>query len=216
MSGTVSHDIAKILNYIIRPYLDNTYIVKSSTELILKLNEIEINRNSILSSLDLTSLFTNVPVNDTISIILQDVYHHETLAPPKIPRTLLENLLHICTTEKPFEFNEKFYIQVDGVSMGSPLGPTFADFYMSRLENNILKNNNVCNPTLYIRYVDDILTIFNERQHINKFKQLLEDKSVLKFTYEISENKQFNFLDVHLFIKNNGKIDTGVHIKNTD
>ena len=35
-------------------------------------------------------------------------------------------------------FNNHTYVQVDGVSMGSPLGPTMADFYMSNLENVLL------------------------------------------------------------------------------
>ena len=56
----------------------------------------------------------------------------------------------------PFTFNNKMCVQVDGVMLGSPLGPFFADKFMSELENNI--------PTLgdnikhWSRYVDYTFT----------------------------------------------------------
>lgn len=69
--------------------------------------------------------------------------------------------------------------------MGSPLGPTFADFYMSHLENNILNNNNSFNPKFYSRYVDDTFVIFNDSSHLDPFIQALKSNSVLNFTFEI-------------------------------
>ena len=80
-------------------------------------------------SLDVISLFTNAPVVETIEIIIDELYHHSTLRAPKIEKPLLQKLLHICTTKTPFNFQGTTYIQRDGVSMGSPLGPTIADFY---------------------------------------------------------------------------------------
>lgn len=61
MSGTITHDISKYLNEIIRPYLNTNFIIKSSTEALLKIADIKIN-NEIVTSLDVESLFTNVPV----------------------------------------------------------------------------------------------------------------------------------------------------------
>ena len=37
--------------------------------------------------------------------------------------------------------------QIDGVAMGSPLGPTFANFYMGNLEKSVLSDQNI-EPTL--------------------------------------------------------------------
>lgn len=100
--------------------------------------------------------------------------------------------------------------------MGSPLGPTFADFYMCQLENTILKENNYFNPSLYVRYVDDIFTIFDDPTYINTFKTKLESYSSLKFTTEIATSNTFNFLDVKLLINDNGFIETVIHYKETD
>ena len=133
MSGTVTHKLAQNINSIIRLYLDETHIVKSSQELLLKLNGLTLDSIDKFCSLDVESLFTNVPVMETIDIICNEIYHRGTSPPPTVPEQMMRDLLTICTTQTPFDFNNSQYLQLDGVSMGSPLGPTFADFYMSNL-----------------------------------------------------------------------------------
>ena len=68
--------------------------------------------------------------------------------------------------------------------MGSPLGCIFANYFMSALENNVLTfiSNK---PTLYARYVNDIILVVNSEQDIRQIKQLTEVQSILKFIYEI-------------------------------
>ena len=51
-----------------------------------------------LYSLDVESLFTNVPVNRTINIICDKVYNHPNLPPPPSPRNVLKKLLLIFLT----------------------------------------------------------------------------------------------------------------------
>lgn len=89
----------------------------------------------IIASLDVKSLFTNVPVADTVEIILKYAYENDELAPPKLPRIVLRDLLLACTTESPFRSPcGQLYMQVDGVAMGSPLGVLFANAYMCYTE----------------------------------------------------------------------------------
>ena len=121
----------------------------------------KINQHDKLVSLDVESLFSNVPVLETMNVILKQVYNHATLAPPTITEHLLKQLLTTCTTETPFLFKNNTYLQTDGVSMGSPLGPTFADFYMANLENKAMNSNLFYIPSFYKRYVDDILAKLN-------------------------------------------------------
>ena len=138
MSGTVTHDVAQNINTIIQPYMNTQHVIRSSDELLLKLINLQIQVGQKFSSLDAESLLTNVPVQRTIDIIIQTAYNHETLHAPTIPQETLRELLTICTTETPFSFNNKTYQQIDGVSMGSPLGPTMAEYYMSSLETFLL------------------------------------------------------------------------------
>jgi len=100
--------------------------------------------------------------------------------------------------------------------MGSPLGPTFADFYMSQLENKLLREKKISNPWYYKRYVDDIIAIFHHKSHVNWFKIRLARNSVLSFTHEEMSGDLFHFLDIELQLMNNGKFNTSVYIKPTD
>ena len=78
-----------------------------------------------MASLDVDSLFTNIPLEETIDICVDNLYN-DNENPPNIPKHNFCNLLNIATKETFFMFNNKYYKQVDGVAMGSPLGPALA------------------------------------------------------------------------------------------
>ena len=161
------------------------------------------------------SLFTNVPIDPTIEIILQHVYSNPNLPPPKIPKEILKNFLEICTREAPFRCPEgKMYLQVEGVAMGSPLGPTFANYYMGNLENVTFKEPGN-KPHLYARYMDDTFIQVNTEAEILNLRDNFQRNSVLNFTYELGKNKRLPFLDV--LVDNSGhKFKTSVYHKPTD
>ena len=152
------------------------------------------NNNGIIASLDVESLFTNVPIDDTIDIILQHTFNHPSLSAPKIPKPLLKQLLELCKKESPFYSPDgRLFIQRDGVVMGSALGPLFANFYMGHLEHEVI-NKQINKPHIYCRYVDDIFLQINNEQEIINLKNAFETNSVLRFTYEM--NIKYQFLDV--------------------
>lgn len=49
------------------------------------------------------------------------------------------------------------YQQIDGVAIGSPLGPLLANVFLSSLEENLESEGKL--PVFYRRYVDDTLTV---------------------------------------------------------
>ena len=146
---TPTYNLAKSLNKIISPYIPKEYMLTSSNDFIDLLHSSP--RNGIVASLDVESLFTNVPIDSTIQIILHHTYNHPSILPPKIPPEILKQLLEVCTKEAPFRSpDNKLYLQIEGVAMGSPLGPTFANFYMGNLENKVL-DNLTNKPSIYVR-----------------------------------------------------------------
>ena len=169
----------------------------------------------MLASLDVTSLFTNVPVERTITIILDYVYTSSDLAAPKLPRRILESLLRACTLEVPFRCpSGRMYYQVDGVAMGSPLGVMFANAFMSYVENKVLDECDV-KPSMYYRYVDDI---FLDVQHVHQLHDLKERLSVesgLGFTVELNVNRKLPFLDLMVHARNDS-FETDVYVKPTN
>ena len=68
----------------------------------------------------------------------------------------MKKLLLLCTKNEHFTFNNETYQQIDGVAMGSPLGPVIAGIFMVELETNIVPT--LSDHLLFWRhYVDDTL-----------------------------------------------------------
>ena len=105
-------------------------------------------------------------------------------------------------------------MQQDGVSMGSPLGPTFASFYVCYLENIALEQL-PSKPPVYCRYVDDCFVGINNMDELHSLKTFFETHSVLKFTYELEICKKLPFLDV-LLQRNSSGISTSTYVKPTN
>ena len=210
---TPTYHLAKTLNQIISKYIPSKYSLRSSNDFV---DLLHCNKYSgHIASLDVESLFTNVPINNTIDIIIELAYNHPTKPPPKIPQNLLKQLLEICTKESPFVTpDDRIFQQVEGVAMGSPLGPTFANFYMGYLEETIFSDHQK-RPLMYCRYVDDIFIMVRNIQQLEEIKNQFEDNSILKFTIEKSTNNKLPFLDV-LINKYQDEFFTKVYRKETD
>ena len=92
-------------------------------------------------------------------------------------RMFFRNLVTVTTKELLFMFNNKFYKQIDGVAMGSPLGPALASIFMCNFENKWLKDcPHSLKPVFYRRYVDDIFVLFSSIELAEKIKKYLSSK----------------------------------------
>ena len=98
-------------------------------------------------------------------------------------------------------FDGKLYDQVDGVAMGSPLGPTLANVFMCFLEDKYLSEcPSQLKPVLYHRYVDDTFCLFKEKNDIYLFLDHINSyPSSIRFTVEIEENSSLPFLDILVY-----------------
>ena len=108
-------------------------------------------------SFDAVSLFTNVPLRETVNIILKREYQDRLIKTNLKKRSLKKLLTDVCT-KISFIFNNQIYEQEDGVSMDSPLGPVFANIKMIELEEKFTKKfADDGTIKFYGRYVDDTL-----------------------------------------------------------
>lgn len=92
-----------------------------------------------MCSFNVCSLFINVTLDETIQICLTKLYSLPD--PPTLPRTVLKDLLEFATKKSHFIFYGQYYDQIDGVAMGSPLGPVLANIFMCHFEESWLTNN---------------------------------------------------------------------------
>ena len=82
-----------------------------------------------------------------------------------------------------FLFSSKFYNQLDGVAMGSPLGPVLANIFMGFYKSKWLNEYNLNKTKFYLRYVDDILAAFEKEQESLNFLDFLNNTHPnIKFT----------------------------------
>ena len=94
---------------------------------------------SYLVSYDVVSLFTNIPVEETIQIIVDRLYHKTPgvkVADQKykgITRLIMKRSLIWFLCNQTFLFSGSYFKQVDGCAMGSPLAPFMADIFMNHV-----------------------------------------------------------------------------------
>ena len=103
-----------------------------------------------------------MPIVETIKIIL-DAIRIKNIS-VGLSLNDLEKLLLLCVADVQFIFNENYYTQVDGVAMGSPLGPILANIFLSYHENKLLTKIKI--PLTYFRYVE-IFVVLHSTNNIN-------------------------------------------------
>ena len=155
-----------------------------------------------LVSYDLTSLFTNIPLQETIDIRTNLIFNHNPNL--NVTKKELKKLFLFATLQTHFIFNSKFCNQIDAAAMGSPLAPVLANIFMGFHESKWLNEYNLNKPKFYLRYVDDILVAFDNEQDSLHFLIFLNNRQPnVKFTIEKQINHSIAFLDVFISNINN-------------
>ena len=84
------------------------------------------------------------------------------------------------------------YKQIDGIAMGSPLGPVLANIFVGYQEEKLFIDNN--QPLIYFRYVDDTSAMLEDKFNCNRFsKQFNSLHQSLTFTHEKEVNDKLPF-----------------------
>ena len=123
------------------------------------------------------SFLPNIPLQEHINIAINPIFNHNSNL--NVTKKELKKLFLFTISQPHFIFNSKFYDQIDGVAMGSPLAPHLANIFMGFYESKWLNEYNLNKPNFYFRYVDDILAAFdNEQDSLNCLDFLI--KGILK------------------------------------
>ena len=136
----------------------------------------EINEHDILVSYDVFSLFTNVPVDETIESIAERAFQNNWFNEEhslNITKSDLIELLRIATKQQLFQFEGNLYQQVDGVTMGPPLGPLMANAFVCNIEKQLERENKM--PDVYKHYVDDTLSLMTDVETASEFLTTLNN-----------------------------------------
>ena len=180
-TGTMKYNAAKVISDYLRHLCKNKYNINdtlSFADMIERLPPLPDGEEYVSS--DVVSLFTNVPLDETIDYIIESIYTHKKL--PQICsklvfRRLPEKIRKDCTFQLCFKFNK----QVDGCAMGEPLSVTLSDIYMAKMEDDAVEKYQ---PKFYKRYVDDLINRRKENQADLLFNDLNNYHQNIKLTLE--------------------------------
>ena len=217
VSSVNSHSakISKYVDFHLAPEIPKirSYI-KDSNDFMKQLDELPANKtaNSYLVTLDVKSLYSNIPHAEGIEVIKDTLQK----ARSKVTNIVLAFLWLILTLNN-FTFNGKHYLQLLGVAMGTICSAHYANLFMGNFEEKWIYQLLDNNTKFYKRFIDDIFLVWNGtldelKIFINKINDL---HSTIKFEAKYSFDK-IEFLDTEVYKNNEGKLCTTLYKKPTD
>ena len=159
--STFNYNLARFLCELLSPLVPNDYSCKDTFSFFSQIKNANLFKRLIVSY-DVTSLFTNILLQETIDIAMNLIFNHNPNV--NITRKELKKPFLFDTSQTHFIFNSKYYNQIDGVTMGSPLAPVLANIFMGFHEFKWINEYNLNRPKFYFRYVGYILAAFDNKQ----------------------------------------------------
>ena len=123
---------------------------------------------NFMTSLDVDSFFTNIPLEETIKTCCYSLRKNKELL-SNINKNQFEKLLSAALCNNYFLFDGIIYQKVDGVAIRSPLGPSLANAFLAHCKQ--LWHNDCPDgfkPVYYKVYVEDIFVLFRSPHHFEK------------------------------------------------
>ena len=187
--------------------------LKDTTHLINILLGKKLAPTDILVTIDVKSLYTNIPHNEGIQA-LNRMMEETDLHPMK--KLFICRLTKIVLTKNYFEFNNKLYRQTQGTAMGTRMAPTYANIFMKYIELQLIETS-PRKPEMWLRFIDDILMIWNHgKEALEQFKELANNiHPTIKFSFDSNEN-EVAFLDTIIYRGKDNLILTRLYHKPTD
>lgn len=214
--SAIGHPTEKISEFIdlhLRPHVEDlpSYL-KDTTDYLNKTPSSGLPDHTLLVTMDVTSLYTNIPHDEGIEAC-REVWDSRTIQQPST-ESLLKLLEHVLKLNN-FMFNGEHYIQISGTAMGTKMAPSYANIFMGRLERNLLLRAPF-KPLSWLRFIDDIeMKWVENRDCLNDFITFANSfHNSIKFTVDISSSKNV-FLDTTSTLED-GEIKFSLHTKPTD
>ncbi|XP_035701311.1 uncharacterized protein LOC110862299 [Folsomia candida] len=210
-----TYNMAKYLSQILKELAKgHKYTLKNSTKFIEEIRNIKLRPGDMKVSYDVVSLFTKVPIPETLIYIEKLLKKYKDL--DKLTTLTVQDimeLLEICLSSTYFKYNGQYYRQKEGAAMGSPLSPIIAELFLQMLENSIIKNFR--DIILWRRYVDDVIAIIRQRRNKKILQEINNFHPSIKFTIEEEKEGRLPFLDVMTYQKSDNSIGHHIYRKPT-
>ena len=212
--GSPTEGISHFVDYHLAPLVrDIPSYIRDTTDFLNKLQLItNLPSETLLVTLDVKSLYTNIPHSEGIEACRGALNNRQVLQPPTED---LVQLINMILTKNNFVFQGENYLQVHGTAMGTRMAPSYANIFMGNLERRILDQVDL-KPNIWWRYIDDVFTIWPHGENsLVEFVALINSyHPTIQFTAEWS-NRSIAFLDVTVTLEE-GRLTTDLFTKPTD
>ena len=213
-----SYKVSELIDFYLKPVASqHPSFLKDTQDFLSKIQNLRLSPNSLLVTLDVDSLYTNIDNTTGIQAVKEKL---QEINDPKCPLKYIIKLLDICLSKNDFDFDGKCYLQTWGTAMGKLFAPNYANIFMAKWEREALAKCNL-QPTIYLRFLDDIFLIWDHGEE--EFKQFFDTLNSHAASIKLKTTMDFksvDFLDVTVFkgedFENSGKLDTKVFFKPTD
>jgi hypothetical protein len=179
----ITTNLSKWLNIILQE-LPLQSVLKNTTDLIHKIEGLQVSNATKLVTFDITALYPNID--------LPLLFHICSLS---LSPLTVEIIQHVCTNMY-CSFENQYYKQLNGIAMGDNSAPTLANIYLSHLIDPFLRQN--C--FFYGRYLDDLILLTNasdsELQTLTTKLNNIHPKLKFKLNYSTTS---IAFLDVLIY-----------------
>ena len=175
-----------LLDIILQPFVVKTKsYIRDMGDFLSKVQGVELNSNDWMFSMDVTSLYINLPHYDGIECFKKVLTEHVNSTPKN---SSLIKLLEFVLKSNNFVFNWDNYLQINGTAMGTRVSPTYANLFMNSLEQTYIYPHAKC-PRIWFRFIDDIWGIFRgTEEELNSFVEYCNSfHETIKFMVEHSK-----------------------------
>lgn len=201
-NGSLTEPLSQFVDFFIKKLVPSLpSFLGDTTDLLNVINGFNVEATTILVTMDVQSLYTNIPHEGG----LQALSHYLNTRPEGVvpPSDFLITLTEMALTMNYFQYTGSFYLQTQGTAMGAAFAPNYANLFMGHWEEKYIYNPS--NPflskiILWRRYIDDILLIWNgTAEELERFVIYANSvDSHLSFTEEHSV-VSVNFLDLTIY-----------------
>ena len=187
--------------------------VTETTHFINIMRNIQLDPEHLLVTIDVSSLYNNIPHTEGIAAINRMM---EEIGTDTLLKMFISILAHQVLTKNYFSFNGILYEQIQGTAMGTRMAPNYAIIFMHYLETNFLSNYPK-QPKIWLRFIDDIFMIWKDgKLELDKFlAALYSHHQKIKFTYTIDQD-EILFLDTTVYRSTSNRIHNRIYNKPTD
>ena len=222
-SSSCTKRLSEFLDTFLKPLARKlTSYVQDTTDFVNKVRAQKFSGTVYISSMDVTSLYPNIDHAEGI-----DACEHflERRPHKSVPSTILKNLTNLVLRLNTLCFGGRFFQQIKGTAMGTPMAVNYANLFMGRYEEDLLSTYEQRygkRPALWLRFIDDIFVVWQGTQE--EFKHFIEYCDSFAYSQKYKSNIRFtssppsktaDFLDTTVTVNVDGSLSTSLYTKPT-